>query len=103
VRACASSTPQGRKEGEALLPGATWHDDAYEAAQGAHLAVLLTEWPQFRDLDLARLARRDGKPAAGRPAQPVGTPRPSARGLHRLRRRGPPRLVRARAGAQAAE
>lgn len=54
--------PKGRKEGEALLPGVTWHDDPVEAAQGAHLAVLLTEWPQFRDLDLARLARAMAEP-----------------------------------------
>ncbi|MEQ9142992.1 MAG: UDP-glucose/GDP-mannose dehydrogenase family protein [Parvibaculaceae bacterium] len=49
--------PQGRKEGEALLPGATWHEDAYEAAQGADVLVILTEWNEFRALDLKRLAQ----------------------------------------------
>jgi UDPglucose 6-dehydrogenase len=29
---------------------------AYEAARGAHALVVLTEWPEYRDLDLARLA-----------------------------------------------
>ncbi len=28
---------------------------AYEAAQGAHALLVLTEWPEFRDLDLARV------------------------------------------------
>ncbi|MDE3081482.1 MAG: UDP-glucose/GDP-mannose dehydrogenase family protein, partial [Paracoccaceae bacterium] len=40
--------PQGRKEGEALLPGVTWLEDAYQAAQGADALVILTEWNEFR-------------------------------------------------------
>ena len=48
--------PQGRQEGMALLPGVAWIDDPYEAARGADLVVILTEWALFRDLDLARLA-----------------------------------------------
>ena len=50
--------PQGRHEGEALLPGVTWIDDPYEAATGADLVVILTEWALFKDMDLARLAGR---------------------------------------------
>ena len=49
--------PQGRKEGEALLPGVAWATDAYEAAEGAEALVILTEWNEFRALDLARLAK----------------------------------------------
>ncbi len=48
--------PQGRHEGEALLPGVIWHDDVTAAAKGADLLVLLTEWNEFRALDLAHLA-----------------------------------------------
>jgi len=48
--------PQGRREGEALLPGVTWLDDPYEAADKADLLVILTEWNEFRALDLKRLA-----------------------------------------------
>ncbi|MEM8823398.1 MAG: UDP-glucose/GDP-mannose dehydrogenase family protein [Pseudomonadota bacterium] len=48
--------PEGRREGEALLPGVHWSDDPYEAAEGADLLVLLTEWNEFRALDLPRLA-----------------------------------------------
>lgn len=48
--------PQGRKEGEALLPGVEWYDDPYAAAEGAAALVFLTEWNQFRALDLCLLA-----------------------------------------------
>ncbi|WP_299146585.1 UDP-glucose/GDP-mannose dehydrogenase family protein [uncultured Tateyamaria sp.] len=49
--------PEGRREGEELLPGVTWADDAYGAAKDADLVVLLTEWNEFRALDLGRLAK----------------------------------------------
>ncbi|TMV76720.1 UDP-glucose/GDP-mannose dehydrogenase family protein, partial [Thioclava sp. BHET1] len=49
--------PQGRKEGEALLPGVSWLDDPYEAAKGADALVILTEWNEFRALDLSRMAK----------------------------------------------
>ncbi|MBI1218441.1 MAG: nucleotide sugar dehydrogenase [Rhodobacteraceae bacterium] len=55
--------PQGRKEGEALLPGVKWADDAYHAAQGAHVLVILTEWNEFRALDLAKVAKKMAVPA----------------------------------------
>ncbi len=48
--------PQGRREGEAMLPGVTWMDDPYAAAEGAEALVILTEWNEFRALDLSRLA-----------------------------------------------
>ena len=54
--------PQGKREGEALLPGVKWVENAYQAAQGADLVVVLTEWNEFRGLDLDRLARRMAKP-----------------------------------------
>ena len=48
--------PQGRREGEQLLPNVTWAADVYEAAENADLVVVLTEWNEFRALDLRRLA-----------------------------------------------
>ena len=48
--------PQGRREGEKLLPNVTWAADVYEAAENADLVVILTEWNEFRALDLKRLA-----------------------------------------------
>jgi UDPglucose 6-dehydrogenase len=54
--------PHGRKEGEALLPGVTWEMDAYAAAKGADCLLILTEWNQFRALDLKRLASEMARP-----------------------------------------
>jgi UDPglucose 6-dehydrogenase len=53
VRIC---DPKGRHEGETLLPGTDWCDSPYDAALGADLVVILTEWNEFRALDLGRLA-----------------------------------------------
>ena len=50
--------PQGRQEGEALLPGVKWVENPYQAAQGAHLVVILTEWNEFRALDLTKMAKK---------------------------------------------
>lgn len=55
VRVC---DPQGQREGEALLPGVKWCETAYQAAQSADLVVLLTEWNEFRAMDLEKLARK---------------------------------------------
>jgi UDPglucose 6-dehydrogenase len=49
--------PQGRREGAALLPGVAWEDNAYCAASGADLLLVLTEWHEFRALDLEHLAQ----------------------------------------------
>ena len=48
--------PQGRHEGEDLLPHVIWEDDVYDAARDSDLLVLLTEWNEFRALDLSRVA-----------------------------------------------
>ncbi|WP_444666946.1 UDP-glucose dehydrogenase family protein [Cereibacter changlensis] len=48
--------PEGLREGKALLPGVTWMDDAYAATEGASVMVILTEWNEFRALDLERIA-----------------------------------------------
>lgn len=55
--------PHGRKEGEALLPGVDWIEDVYAASTGADAIVILTEWNEFRALDLERLAARMTTPA----------------------------------------
>ena len=54
--------PQGKREGEALLPGVAWCDNAYQATQGADAVVILTEWNEFRALDLARMAAKMASP-----------------------------------------
>ena len=54
--------PQGRHEGEALLPGVHWLEDPYKAAQNADLLVVLTEWNEFRALDLKKMAKKMAVP-----------------------------------------
>ncbi|MFV0359077.1 UDP-glucose dehydrogenase family protein [Tropicimonas sp.] len=54
--------PQGRREGEALLPGVNWETDPYAAARDADAVVILTEWNEFRALDLTRMASVMGTP-----------------------------------------
>ena len=54
--------PKGRREGEGLLPCVAWMDDPYAAAEGADALVLLTEWNEFRALDLPRLAGAMAQP-----------------------------------------
>ncbi|PSL17622.1 UDP-glucose dehydrogenase family protein [Shimia abyssi] len=59
VRVC---DPQGYREGAELLPGVRWVEDAYKAANNTDLVVLLTEWNEFRALDLKRLANKMNTP-----------------------------------------
>jgi UDPglucose 6-dehydrogenase len=47
--------PAAMHEAGPLLPGVEWCEDAYQAATGAHAVALLTEWNEFRGLDLERL------------------------------------------------
>ncbi|WP_438955502.1 UDP-glucose dehydrogenase family protein [Cognatiyoonia sp.] len=54
--------PQGRHEGQTLLPDVEWFEDAYGAGEGVDAVVLLTEWNEFRALDLKRLAEAMAQP-----------------------------------------
>jgi UDPglucose 6-dehydrogenase len=44
--------PQGEKHGAPLLPGVVWCENALETARGADVIVVVTEWNEFRALDL---------------------------------------------------
>jgi UDPglucose 6-dehydrogenase len=44
--------PQGKKHGEALLPGVVWCESALDAANGADILAVVTEWNEFRALNL---------------------------------------------------
>ena len=59
VRVC---DPQGHHEGEALLPGVNWVEDPYKTAQNADIVVFLTEWNEFRALNLKKLANKMNTP-----------------------------------------
>jgi UDPglucose 6-dehydrogenase len=54
--------PQGYNEGKDLLSGVEWHIDVYESAENAELIVILTEWNEFRAMDLSKLAQSMKKP-----------------------------------------
>ena len=47
--------PEGMHEAAKLLDGVEMKDSAYDAVQGADAVVIVTEWDQFRALDLDRV------------------------------------------------
>lgn len=47
--------PHGMDEAKKLLYGVQWCDSAYAAMEGADALVIITEWNEFRALDLARV------------------------------------------------
>ena len=50
--------PVGREQAEPLLPGIAFAEDAYAAADEADALVIVTEWDEFRALDLEIVAER---------------------------------------------
>ena len=49
--------PVGMEQALRELPDIEYCDDPYECARGADVMVIVTEWTQFRALDLARLKK----------------------------------------------
>jgi UDPglucose 6-dehydrogenase len=47
--------PVGMEQAKGELPNIIYSEDAYSCAQGADALVVVTEWTQFRALDLDRL------------------------------------------------
>jgi len=47
--------PVAMENAKALFPAITYCKDPYDAAKGADVLVIVTEWNQFRNLDLERL------------------------------------------------
>ncbi|MCX7823596.1 MAG: UDP-glucose/GDP-mannose dehydrogenase family protein [Syntrophobacterales bacterium] len=47
--------PQGMKEAKKLLPDLIYCSNPYEACEGSNAVVLMTEWREYRALDLNRL------------------------------------------------
>ena len=47
--------PEGMAEARKLLHNVVWCDDAYQAVTGADALAIVTEWNQFRGLDLGRV------------------------------------------------
>ena len=51
----AAFDPAGMAQGAKEIEGVEWCNDAYSAMTGADALVILTEWNEFRALDLARV------------------------------------------------
>lgn len=49
--------PKARQSTLRMVPDLQWHDTPYEAAAGADAIVILTEWDEYRRLDLGRIGR----------------------------------------------
>ncbi len=54
--------PAGMEQARALLAAVAYCEDAYACADGADALVIVTEWEQFRALDLARLKQIMARP-----------------------------------------
>ncbi|MBI5138057.1 MAG: UDP-glucose/GDP-mannose dehydrogenase family protein [Nitrospirae bacterium] len=52
IRAC---DPVAEREAQKILKDLSYHENAYEAAEGADAVAIVTEWNRFRNLDLDRL------------------------------------------------
>ncbi|MFQ5764915.1 MAG: UDP-glucose dehydrogenase family protein [Rhodospirillales bacterium] len=85
--------PEGMEEGKKVLDGVTWCMDAYDTAAGADALAIVTEWNEFRALDLKRIKATmkapvmvdlrniynpDDMAAAGFRYTSVGRPRPAS-------------------------
>ena len=54
--------PKGKKEGKNLLERVKWHKSPYTAVKSADLLIIMTEWNEFRALDLEKLSSRMRSP-----------------------------------------
>jgi UDPglucose 6-dehydrogenase len=50
--------PVAREQAEPMMPGVDFADDAYAVAEDADALVIVTEWDEFRGIDLKRIAKR---------------------------------------------
>ena len=54
--------PEAMNEAKQLLSGVDYTDSAYDCIEGADIAVIITEWDQFRALDLTRVKDKLNSP-----------------------------------------
>ena len=50
--------PHGMKSAARLIDDIDWKEDCYAALDGADIAIILTEWKEFRSLDFSLLRQR---------------------------------------------
>ena len=63
--------PEGIDEAHKFLDDVAWCDNAYRTMKGAHALVIVTEWNEFRSLDLDRVRKTVGFTRAGRSSQHI--------------------------------
>ena len=49
--------PQAMQNAQKILPKINYAKDPYDAIKGQDALLLITEWPQFRQLDLSRIKK----------------------------------------------
>ena len=54
--------PQGMEHAKTLLNGPIWFDSALGALAGADAAVVVTEWPEFAEMDMAEVKALMARP-----------------------------------------
>ena len=54
--------PKGMEEAKTLIDGVLWAEDIYDAIRGSEMVIILTEWNEFRALDLKRIKEEMLKP-----------------------------------------
>src|SRR3954471_16320474 len=54
--------PVGMEQAKAMLRDVVYCEGPYSCAEGAHALVIVTEWEQFRALDLRRIAQSMASP-----------------------------------------
>ena len=54
--------PEGEGEASKLIENVNWKQTAYEAAEGVDCLVILTDWKEFKDLDLIKLKDKMKRP-----------------------------------------
>jgi len=54
--------PKGMDEAKTLMAGVLWAENIYDAIRGSEMVIILTEWNEFRALDLKRVKKEMLKP-----------------------------------------
>ena len=54
--------PEGEKEASKILKDVNWKKTAYEAAENVDCLVILTDWEEFKNLDLDKIKNSMKRP-----------------------------------------
>ena len=54
--------PKGMRNAHSKMKSARFFGDAYQATEGVHALVLLTEWTEFKELNFCRIKKAMQRP-----------------------------------------